>query len=192
MQHFNKPNDLERLIKGDELAFRHVFDQYSGRIYRLAFRFLKNAEQSEEIVQETFIKLWTSRQRLDPSGNLWLYLYVIAKRLSFNALREISKSAVLTEKLIYHITEIHNRTEEDILANELETYTENLISQLPRQQQLIFKLSRVDGLSHKEIAEQLHISQNTVKNHMVDALKTIKARLRYADLIYFLILIFWQ
>jgi len=181
-------SDIQRLVWGDEYAFTVVYELYSEKVYRLAFRFLKDKAQSEEIVQETFINLWLSREKLDPEGNLWLYLYVISKRLSLNALREVGKSSNLVENLLHQINELQNTTEEKILAHDLELYAEKLIDKLPKQQQLVFKLSRVDGLSHKEIAQQLHISPNTVKNHMVDALKTLKAQLKYSDFLYLAIL----
>lgn len=181
---------IRRLIAGDESVFTVIYELYSQKVYRLAFRFLKDREQSEEIVQETFIKFWLSRERLDPAGDIWLYLYVISKRLSLNTLRQIGKSSILLEKLLYRISDLQNTTEEHIIAHDLEHYTQKLISQLPPQQQLIFRLSRIEGLSHREIAEQLDISPNTVKNHMVEALKTLKKHLKYADfwfLIVFLI-----
>jgi len=181
-------NAIQRLIAGDESAFTAVYELYSEKVYRLAFRFLKDKEQSEEIVQETFINLWLSREKLNAEGNLWLYLYVISKRLSLNALREVGKSSVLIEKLLHQISELQNTTEEEVLAHDLENYAEKIIEKLPRQQQLVFKLSRVEGLSHKEIAEQLQISPNTVKNHMVEALKTLKSHLKYSDFLYLVIL----
>ncbi|MDN5286662.1 MAG: polymerase sigma-70 factor [Mucilaginibacter sp.] len=184
-------NHIEQLIAGDEPAFDAIYEMYGAKVYRLAFRFLKDKEQSEEVVQECFINLWTSRQKLNPEGNIWLYLYVIAKRLSLNALRQICQSRELSGKLISHISTVHNSTEEDVLAHDLGHFAENIINKLPKQQQLIFRLSRIEHLSHKEIAEQLQISPNTVKNHMVEALKTLKSHLHYADMIYFLALFFW-
>ena len=179
---------IQRLIAGDESAFTAVYELYSEKVYRLAFRFLKDKEQSEEIVQEAFINLWLSREKLDPDGNMWLYLYVISKRLSLNALRQVGKSSSLVEKLLHRISELQNTTEEEVLAHDLEHYAEKVIEKLPRQQQLVFKLSRMEGLSHKEIAEQLQISPNTVKNHMVEALKTLKTHLKYSDFLYLLII----
>ncbi len=182
---------IQQLIAGDEAAFDFIYETYCSKVYRVAFRFLKDSEQSQEIVQECFINLWTSREKLNPEGNIWLYLYVIAKRLSLNALRQICQSRVLTESLINRVATVHNNTEEDVLVHDLEHYAEQIISKLPKQQQLIFRLSRVEHLTHKEIADQLHISPNTVKNHMVEALKTLKSHLQYADLIYFAVLVFW-
>jgi len=182
-------NQIQQLIAGEESAFDAIYEMYCEKVYRLAFRFLKDREQSEEIVQECFINLWTSREKLNPEGNIWLYIYVIAKRLSLNALRQICQSREFVDKLVGRVATIHNDTEEDLLVNELEQFTERIINKLPKQQQLIFRLSRVEHLSHKEIADQLQISPNTVKNHMVEALKTLKSHLQYSDLIYFLALV---
>lgn len=169
--------DIERLIVGERFAFEKIYDLCSERVYRLAYRFLKDTQQSEEIVQETFINLWLNKEKLDPEGNVWLYLYVIAKRLSLNSLRNIAKSQYHTENLLAHFSEAHNNTEEQVFVHDLELLTEKVIDTLPKQQQIIFKLSRIEGYSHKEIADQLNISPNTVKNHIGTALKTIKSRL---------------
>ena len=180
-------NSIKRLVEGDEDAFTSIYEQYSEKVYRLAFRFLKDKALSEEIVQETFINVWLSREKLDPEGNMWLYLYVVAKRLSLNSLRQACKSNDFVENLLNFMEE-QNSTEEEVLARDLENFTGKIIEKLPRQQQLVFKLSRIEGLSHKEIAEQLHISPNTVKNHMVEALKTLRSHLRYSDIIFCIVL----
>jgi RNA polymerase sigma-70 factor (family 1) len=184
-------NHIQQLIAGDEAAFDLIYEAYSSMVYRLAFRFLKDAQQSEEIVQECFINLWTSREKLNVAGDIWLYLYVIAKRLSLNSLRQMCQSREFSDKLVNHIATVHNDTEEDLLVSDLEQFTERIINKLPRQQQLIFRLSRVEHLTHKEIADHLQISPNTVKNHMVEALKTLKSQLQYSDLIFMLALFFW-
>ncbi|MFD1628308.1 RNA polymerase sigma factor [Pseudopedobacter beijingensis] len=181
---------IENLRKGDQQAFEHVYKNYGAQVYRLAFRFLKDKAQSEEIVQETFIKLWLNREKLDINGNLWLYLYVIAKRLSLNELRKISQSEELSAQLLLNITDAHNGTEEEVLAADMEKFTESVLNKLPNQQQTIFRLSRVEGLTHQQIAEKLGISPNTVKNHMVEALKNIKNQLKDTELVYFITLLF--
>jgi RNA polymerase sigma-70 factor (family 1) len=176
-------HDIQQLVLGDQSAFEQVYDLCSERVYRLAYRFLKDQEQCEEIVQETFINLWLNKEKLDPEGDIWLYLYVVSKRLSLNALRKIATSKYHTDRLLYYFTEAHNGAEEQVLVNDLELMAEKVISELPKQQQIIFKLSRVEGYSHKEIADQLNISPNTVKNHMGSALKTIKSRLSDGGLV---------
>ena len=170
-------DDVRRLIMGDQAAFEKIYDLCSEKLFRLAFRFLKDVEQSEEIVQEAFINLWVNREKLDSEGNVWLYLYVIGKRLSLNELRNISQSKIHTENLFASFRETDNTTEESVFANDFELLTKKVIGDLPKQQQIIFRLSRFEGFSHREIADQLNISPNTVKNHMGAALKTIKSRL---------------
>lgn len=181
---------IQRLIGGDDIAFREVYDLHSGRVYQMAFRFLKDTAWSEEIVQDVFLKLWLNREGLDKDGNIWLYLYVITKRLCLNKLREIRKSTVLFEQLMHHIEIAGNGSEEQLMADELERQTQDVIARLPKQQQLIFKLSREEGLTHKEIAQRLGISPNTVKNHIAQALKTLKGTLQQAGYTYMLALVF--
>lgn len=156
----------------------------------MAFRFLKDTAWSEEIVQDVFLKLWLNREGLDDQGNIWLYLYVIAKRLCLNKLREVRKSMELLEQLMRNIEVAVNVSEEQLIAEELEQHAERLISSLPKQQQLIFKLSREEGLTHNEIAQKLGISPNTVKNHMVQALKTLKSTLQQSGYTYLQALVF--
>ncbi len=167
-----------------------MYTVFSEQVYQLAFRFLKDTSWSEEIVQEVFLKLWLNRQGLDESGNMWLYLYVITKRLCLNRLREIRKSSILFDQLMANIKQVNNQTEDELMAMDMERCAQQIISSLPKQQQLVFNLSRQEGLSHKEIAQQLGISPNTVKNHMVEALRTLKSSLQQSGYTYFLALTF--
>jgi len=187
---FIDSSTIRRLIGGDEIAFRSLYDCHSEQVYQLAFRFLKDTAWSEEIVQDVFLKLWLNREGLDKDGNIWLYLYVITKRLCLNKLREIRKSAMLFERLMSTIEIAGNAPEERLVAEELEQQAQRAISRLPKQQQLIFKLSREEGLTHKEIAQRLGISPNTVKNHMVQAIKTLRTTLSQSGYAYFLALLF--
>ncbi|RQP18910.1 MAG: sigma-70 family RNA polymerase sigma factor, partial [Parapedobacter sp.] len=131
---------IRRLMAGDEVAFRIIYDLHSGKVYQLAYRFLKDASWSEEIVQDVFLKLWLNREGLNEQGDMWVYLYVISKRLCLNKLREIRKSPVLFEQLMSGMEAAGNPPEEQFMAVELAQQTERLIACLPKQQQLIFKL----------------------------------------------------
>jgi len=185
------PSDIEQLIEGNEFAFRKVYDAYSDRVYRLSIRFLKDEAWSEEMVQETFLKLWTSRHVLDATGNMWLYLYVITKRLCLNRLREIKKSSIHINLLMERMELDGHLIHTQIEVKEMERLLHEAITKLPQQQQRVFELSRNEGLSHKEIAEQLGVSPNTVKNHMVQALKNLKAVMQGAGYVSILLLLFY-
>ncbi len=183
-------NIIARLRSGDEAAFKLVYDEHAGRVYGLAFRFLKNREQAEEIVQEVFVKLWLNKIKLDITGNLWLYLYVIAKRLCLNELKKVAQSRDLFNKLMQDIEAADDNTQNLVAFAELEKISSEVIALLPKQQKKIFLLSRLDGLSHKEIAEKLSLSPHTVKNHMVEALRLIRCKLRQEDIVFLLVVLF--
>ncbi|QKJ31048.1 RNA polymerase sigma-70 factor [Mucilaginibacter mali] len=179
-----------RLSHGDEAAFAAVYELYSRRIYYFAYRFLKNKEQSEEIVSESFLNLWVNREKLDASYPIGPYLYTMARRQTLNVLRSIATSKAAQEKLWLWFNEAHNETEEAILVADLERFSEESIIKLPQQQQQVFRLSRRDGLSYDEIAERLDISRNTVKNHLVRAVKTLRVQLSRSHLSIFLLIAF--
>jgi len=182
--------DIRLLMEGDESALRKVYDCHGEHVYQFAFHFLKDEDWSEEIVQDVFLKLWISREGLDESGNIWLYLYVITKRLCLNRLREIKRSAVLRSRLMENIERSRNPIEEQLFASDIERLAEGVIATLPAQQQIVFKLSREQGLSYTEIAQKLQISPNTVKNHLVQALKKLRISLSHISHSCLLVLLF--
>jgi len=180
---------ISLLKNGDEDSFKSIYEDLSESVYSLAIRFLKDTGWSEEIVQEVFLRLWLNKEKLDENGNMWLYLYVLTKRLCLNRLREIRRSKESFEQLMFSVEKTCDSTEEDVLTADFERYVNRAVALLPERQKVIFKLSRFEGLSHKEIAEELKISPNTVKNHVVEALKTLKKSFGKSEYHYSIILI---
>lgn len=176
------------LRNSEEPVFAMVYDAYKTKLYSFAWRFLKNKELSQEIVQETLISLWTNRQQLDINLPLGPYLYTIARRLTLNALRNAATAIAAREKLWLDLNEAHNETEEAVLLADLQEFTDQSVAKLPKQQQLVFKLSRYEGLSHEEIAERLNISKNTVNNHLVEALKNLRQQFKESGISYGILL----
>lgn len=164
-----------RLRDGDESAFRVVFDQYSQKIYGVAYQFLKNREQSKEVVQETLLRLWEHRLQLNSEYPLAPWLFTIARRVTLNMLRQTATSQAARKKLWLTMHPEHNDTEEAILSADLERITSQILNTLPLQQQMVFRLSRFEGLTYEEIAARMQISVHTVKYHLTGALKTLRA-----------------
>ncbi|WP_442588806.1 RNA polymerase sigma factor [Pedobacter sp. AW31-3R] len=183
----NEKDTLIALKAGDESAFREIFDQNFRKLYTFSFRLLKNKEQAEEVVNDTLMNLWTNRERLNPEYPVAPYLYTITRRLSLNALRQIATSQKAIDQLWYNMENVSNDTEESVLLSDLQRFTEAALVNLPPQQQLIFRMSRFEGLNYDEIAERLNLSRNTVKNHLVAALKTLKNHFNQSDIAYFLL-----
>lgn len=163
-----------RLKAGDETAFKTVFDLWFKKLYYFSFRYLKNREQAEEVAQETMMQLWLNRAKLDEKYPISPYLYTIVRRLSLNSLRQIATSRSASEQHFARINDAENTTEEAVSLAELKRITEEALALMPKQQQQVYRMSRNDGLSLDEIAQELGILKNTVKKHLSDALKTIR------------------
>lgn len=168
---------IRQLNNGDEQAFRIIYNKMYAKVYRFAYALTKRRDQSEEVVQETFLRLWLHRADVDATRSLDAFLFTIARRLVIDMMRNATSTAALRDSLWSTMQKENHATEETILENNLAALVYEAVAQLPAQQQLIFKLSRDQGLTHEEIAIKLGISKNTVKNHLVSALKTLKVKL---------------
>ena len=157
-----------------------MYNEYVEMVYQLAIHIVKEDVYADEIVQDTFLQLWHSRERLDPQTNIKTLLFVICRNNSFNKLKVIRRQrerfVAIGDK---NLDSSLSFEEEPMAEKDLREALEAIISKLPPKQQTIFRLSRIEGLSHKEIAEQLHISKNTVKNHVIAALKSVKTELNH-------------
>lgn len=178
-----------RLKNDDQGAFHEIYCIYSKRLYNFVYSFLKNKELSEEVVQETFLNLWVNRAKLNEAYPVGPLLFTMGRRLTLNALRQFTTSKASLEKLWQSITYLHNDTEETILLNNLQDFAETAYRNLPKQQQLVFRLSREEGLSYDEIADRLQISKNTVKNHLIAALKNLRTQFSRSDIVYLFLII---
>jgi RNA polymerase sigma-70 factor (family 1) len=179
------------LADGDEQAFRQVFHYYTPRLLPFVFNIVKSDAIAEEIVQDVFLKLWTNRQDVAQKDSPSSWLFTVAAHSSLSFLRRVSieRHYIDRIKLQMQQTWEQNPTEDQLFLAEDEALLRKAIDTLPPQQQLVYTLSRQAGLSHKEIAEKLGISPNTVKNHLVAALKTLRESIRKANII-FLVLFF--
>ncbi|WP_461790553.1 RNA polymerase sigma factor [Pedobacter sp.] len=177
---------LSEFREGNEAAFKEIYVLYSSKIYAFAYSFLKDHMQCEEIVQETFLSLWENRRKFDGDRALEPYLFTIAKRQIVDQLRKVVSSKKLRENLLTSIAAQHNDTENEVIFADMLSFADKAISELPKQQQLVFKLSRVEGLSYDEIAERLGLSRNTVKNHLIVAVKKLKTCFDNQEIIFLL------
>ena len=186
IKHLPEPDLCRRLSAGDERAFREVFDRFHRKIYQFAFSFLKSKERSEEIVQDTFLSFWLYRTKIDAEQPIAPFLFTIARRTLTDAWRKAATSERFREQL-RHVADLSsNDTEDEVFKNDLERITQGALRKLSDQQHEVFALSRYEGLSYDEIAERMHISKNTVKYHLVNALKVIRSHFGEHDVLYFI------
>lgn len=169
---------VRRVSEGDHRAFRQIFDRYKDVLFGYSCRFTKSPPLAEEIVQEVFLKVWQNREKLDPQLSVKSYLYKLTQNLVYNTLRNAAYDNKLKQQIFYRCLNTHYSTEDQVIYRDLEVFKDKAVACLPAKRQLIFRMSRVQGLSHEEIAEQLGISPHTVKDQIVKALKSIKKQLR--------------
>jgi len=171
---------VKSLSKGNLLAFNALFREYGSRLYRFAYGYLKNEAEAEELVQEVFTIIWEKRAELKEELSFKSFLFTIA----FNIIRKHFRTkAYLSEYLKSGIsTDPDMQTSEKITYDSLHKYITELVNQLPARRKEIFIKSRFEGLSVKEIAEELKISHKTVENQLTDALKFIRTNLNRESL----------
>ena len=164
---------LLEVAKGDEQAFRKLFDLYKERFYAVVLKMTRSDEVAQDIVQDVFMNIWSKRESLGDVLNPSSYFFTAVYRRVYHHYRKIALEKKLLQAMP-DIKESANTTDEMVLAHESSELISQAIAKLPPQQQLIFKLLRQEGLSREDVAQQLKISPNTVKNHLADALKFIR------------------
>jgi len=161
-----------RLIKEDDSqAFDALFWQYSSLVYRFAYGYLKSQSEAEDIVQQCFLKMWEKRHQLREDVPLKSYLFTTAHHAILNQLRHSQYQRIYQEYLLRAGTKV---TGNEVEFSELETLYLAALDQLPPKRRQIFELSRQQGLSYPEIAQELNISVKTVEAQMTQALKFLR------------------
>lgn len=179
---------ITQFKSGDKNAFKHIYVYYSPRVFSLSKQLLKDNELAEEMVQECFMKLWINRLKIKEDLDIWPYLFVMCKRLCLNVLRDIKMARTSID---FFQENAVNDVEHTVYHNELQHELKRYVAMLPSQQRTAWILSREEGFTHQEIASQMEISQNTVKNHIVQAVKFLKKRLASRELISLLLFLFF-
>ena len=173
---------LLKSIKLDKTSFDQIYKQYWSKLYIYAFNVLQEKEICEDILQEIFIDLWAKRDNVQIT-DLNSYLYQSVKYQIFNHFRKSKYKKQLLIK--FNLMNTQNGIDELYEEKELNVQLKDIISKLPKQRRIIFKMSRYDGLSNKEISENLNISLQTVKNQISKSLKFIRRSLKNISLLFF-------
>ena len=169
---------IKRLVKGDESAFKKIYDACYDKLYFYCLQFVKSEALAQEILQDVFVKLWTQREKINPELSLNAYLYKITRNHTLDFLKKVARDHQLKEELMLSVALAHCQEENNLIFAEYNALANQAIRHLPAQRRLIFQLSRRDGLSYEEIAHTLGISKNTVKVQMLRALKSIRKYLQ--------------
>jgi RNA polymerase sigma-70 factor, ECF subfamily len=168
---------LTLIQKDDEVAFYHLYERYCKRLYWFVLKYIKQKEDAEEIVQEVFVKIWESRNKINTYASFESFLFTVAYNATISLLRKRANETKYIEhlKLLQQISNAPDLIDE-IHFNELNSHIHLLMNELTPRQKEIFQLSREEGLSNEEIAKKLNISVNTVKKHIANTLAFLKSQ----------------
>lgn len=181
--------DLPALRKGQKKAYEAVYNEFFGVLYHLSLNYLNDEKVSEEIVQDTFMKLWEIRETLNDQINIRNFLYTITKNNCLNYLRNQKISLKHQENVKYMEMQFNYEALEKlgnyIQFEELRSKIDEAISKLPAELIETFRMSRFEELSYREIAEQQNISIKTVEARISKALRILRVELKdYLTIIY--------
>ena len=169
----------DQLIKGDKKAIDRLYEKFHARIFYFALSFLKNEEDSYDIVQEVFIKLWENRSTYQNYTNIDALIFTLAKNTVLSVFRKRASEQKYLEFLGYSAQTNNEATSEQVDYSFLKQQYESIIPQLPPKRKEIFMLSREKGLSNKEIAKLKGISEKTVEDHITKSLAFLKKHISH-------------
>ena len=171
---YNENELAARLAAGDEGAFVQLYHTYGNKIYSLALMYLKSVELAKDAVQEVFLKLWVRREKMGKVENLEAFVFIVGRNHIIDQLKGKLANPRMHETALDYLPDDLLLPHHRVDLKQLQKNIAEAIEKLPPQQKNIFRLSREEGLSHEQIAQRLGIGKETVKNHMVRALNTLR------------------
>lgn len=175
---------LLALKSGNEKAFRMIMDCWYKRLFNFAIGYLNNEENTKEVLQDVFLRLWDHREKLSDNTILNAYLFTLTRNRCIDLIR---KERLILQFRTDKQDEYRRLTEnfdalsdpilDDIFAMEIQVEINRAVNGLPEQCRKVFIMSRSNGLKNREISEALELSEKTVESHLTKALKIIKLAL---------------
>jgi RNA polymerase sigma-70 factor (ECF subfamily) len=167
---------LMRVAEGDEVAFKVLFDTYRPNIYTTALRVTNNEWMAEDIVQDTFVKVWIHRQRIPEIANFETWLYVLSKNIALDIIKKKAHYKTYSQEEAKNAL-LRVYPEADYLTQDkdFKRLLDEAIGRLPTKQKETYRLIREQYLKREEAAEILQVSPETVKSNLDQAMKSIRA-----------------
>jgi len=192
MTAYNKFTDeqLVALLKtGNQQAFTEIYDRYAATLAGFAGSKLYNLDDAKDILHDLFVKLWENRGQIHINSDLQSYLFGMVRHRIVDKIRKNITREEYASMLQSLTTANQYSVDKQVEAKELRQTIENSMLQLPARVKEIFKLSREEGLSNREIAEKLNLSEQTIKNQISAALKHLRKSL--ATITAFIFTLWW-
>ena len=165
---------LLQLMQGDANAFTEIYELYKDKVFAFAFILTKSKNIAEEAVQEVFFKLWEKREQINTELSFTAYVKKIAYHCIIDFFRKVKRDRTIQQKLQDNMLALQHTHEDELIEKELQKLYQQAIAQLPPQRKRIYTLSRDQHYSYEEIAGEMGLSKNTVRNQMADAIQSIR------------------
>ena len=165
------------LCNGDSNAFSEIYRRYAESIYLLLRKKIGCREEAKDIAQEIFASLWQKHQTLPTDTCLSAYLFAAAKYRVINYMAHQKVCGTALQDLSKRLHDGLPGTDHLVRERNLSEVIETAVSDLPEKMQVIFRMSRHEQLTHKEIAKNLNLSETTVKKQVANALKILKPKI---------------
>lgn len=164
---------LTALKKGDIIAFDEIYYKYHKKLFAYSMKFIKSHADIEDLIQKIFVIIWEKRENIDPDKSFNNYLFTIIR----NEIYDFLKKKVMTEYYNDQILSEIEETDDDIETKKLVEIIYTLIEKMPERRRQIFKMNRDLGMTYRQIAKELGISENTVDTQIRNSLNYLRAEL---------------
>lgn len=171
------------LINDDKTAIDLIYNTYHKRIYSFAYSYLKIKDDALDVVHEVFIKLWETRHKIEPDTKLEAFVFTITRNTVLSIFRKKASERKYLDHLASLTVNFDFSTQNTLDYEFLKETIDQLVENLPPKRKQVFLISRNEGLSNKEIAQRLKISEKTVEDHLTKALAFLRIKMDKMGLI---------
>jgi len=185
-------NWIKGLVQGDAQSFDLIYHHYAHRIFGISrSKFHLSVEDSEEIVQDVFVKLWKNRAGIDPDRSIEDYLITICKNTVLNLIRKRSTQLHYVQNLAENESHDLNDIENKFNYQEMIGKLEHILSKLSNQRRKVFTMIKIEGYNASEVSEKLNLSKRTIEHHLYHAGKFIKEHLDISIQVFLSMILFF-
>lgn len=178
---------VSRLREGDGTAFTTIFARFRNLLFSFAYRRLNDKELAKDLIHDAFSDIWEKRATVNVPGNLESFLVTVIKNRILDHYKHQKVSQRYIDNFNAYIKAQEDSTDHLVRHNDLNGLIEQEIAALPEKMRVVFELSRKQYLNRKEISEELHVPEESVKTNLRRAMKILKDRLGHLFILSFLI-----
>ena len=169
---------LQRLNAGSYDSFKLLYDQWVARLYQFVLKIVKSESTAQDIVQDTFVKVWENHETINSEHSFKSYLFTIAYHRIVDEFRKQLRHPLMPDYITFTSSMVsYNEAEQNLSLEEFIRQLEKAKTKLSPRQRQVFEMSKEQNLPHSEIEKLMGISNQAVRNLLTAAMKTIRQEL---------------